>query len=65
MIPGALPTADRVVTPDTFDKNLQGRTTSAYVGGSGGNVTSGSSAGGPGHGQTPVPQGDYTSNFDF
>ena len=63
--PGALPTADRVVTPDTFDKNLQGRTTSAYVGGSGGNVTSGSSAGGPGHGQTPVPQGDYTSNFDF
>ena len=63
--PGALPSADRVVTPDTFDKNLQGRTSSAYVSGSGGNITTGHSSGGPGHGQTPVPQDQYTSDFDF
>ena len=64
--PGPLPSADRILTPDTFDKNLQGRiSTSAYVAGSGGNITTGHSSGGTGHGQSPVPQGEYTSNFDF
>ena len=63
--PGPLPSADRIVTPDTFDKNLRGRTSSAFVSGSGGNITTGHGSGGSGHGQTPVPQGDYTSDFDF
>ena len=63
--PGALSSADRVLTPDTFDKNLQGRTSSAYVTGSGGNVSTGQGAAGPGHGQTPVPPGSYESTFDF
>ena len=63
--PGALPTSDRIITPDTFYKNLQGRTSSAYVAGSGGNVSTGHAAGGPGHGQTPVPPANYSSNFTF
>jgi RNase P/RNase MRP subunit p29 len=63
--PGPLPSADRIVTPDTFNKNLQGRVASAYVAGSGGNVSTGQAAGGPGHGQTPVPQGSYSSDFEF
>jgi hypothetical protein len=63
--PGALPSADRILTPDTFDKNLQGRTSSAYVTGSGGNISTGQGAAGPGHGQTPVPPGNYQSNFNF
>ena len=63
--PGSLPSADRVVTPDTFDKNLQGRSASAYVQGSGGSVSTGQGDNGPGHGQTPVPRGDYNSDFKF
>ena len=63
--PGALPSADRILTPDTFDKNLQGRTNSAYVTGSGGNITTGNISRGAGSGQSPVPPGDYTSDFNF
>ena len=65
--PGALPSADRVLTPDTFDKNLQGRVSSAYVTGSGGNVTTGVQSRAGGNGQPSVPPGDYTSShtFDF
>ena len=63
--PGALPSADRVLTPDTFDKNLQGRTNSAFVTGSGGNVSTGNISRGAGNGQSPVPPGDYTSDFNF
>ena len=37
--PGGLPSSDRVLTPDTFAKNLSGRTSSAFVQGSGGNVS--------------------------
>lgn len=39
--PGGLPTANRVVTPDTFFKNTGGRKASAYVAGSGGQIESG------------------------
>lgn len=63
--PGGLPSVDRVVTPDTFDKNLQGRTSSAYVQGSGGNVTSGVVSSGAGAGQAPVPPANYNSDFKF
>jgi len=63
--PGALPSSDRVLTPDTFDKNLQGRTSSAFVSGSGGNTSTGYISRGPGNGQTPVPPGDYNSDFNF
>jgi|TARA_B110000261_G_C13089011_1_gene359110 hypothetical protein len=63
--PGSLASADRVVTPDTFDKNLQGRTSSAYIQGSGGNVSTGIISRGPGNGQTPVAPGDYNSDFNF
>ena len=65
--PGGLPSADRVLTPDTFDKNLQGRTSSAYVTGSGGNVSTGNTSRPGGNGQPSVPPGDYTSShtFDF
>jgi len=63
--PGALPSSDRVLTPDTFDKNLQGRTSSAFVSGSGGNISTGYISRGPGNGQTPVPPGDYNSDFNF
>lgn len=63
--PGALPSADRVLTPDTFDKNLQGRTNSAFVTGSGGNVNTGISNRPGGNGQPSVPPGDYTSDYAF
>lgn len=63
--PGALPSADRIVTPDTFDKNLQGRSSSAYVQGSGGSVSTGHGDNGPGHGQTPVPRENYNSDIKF
>jgi hypothetical protein len=65
--PGGLPSADRILTPDTFDKNLQGRTSSAYVQGSGGNVSTGNTSRVGGNGQPSVPPGDYTSShtFDF
>ena len=64
-VPGALPSADRVLTPDTFNKNLQGRTSSAYVQGSGGNVSTGNAARAGGNGQPSVPPGDYTSDYKF
>ena len=63
--PGALPSADRILTPDTFAKNLSGRTSSAFVTGSGGNVNTGNISRGAGNGQTPIPPGDYTSDFNF
>jgi hypothetical protein len=63
--PGALPSADRVLTPDTFDKNLQGRTSSAFVQGSGGNVSTGNASRPGGNGQPGVPPGDYTSDYAF
>ena len=63
--PGALPSADRVLTPDTFDKNLQGRTSSAYVTGSGGNVSTGHAGRPGGNGQSSVPPGDYNSTHTF
>ena len=63
--PGALPSADRVLTPDTFNKNLQGRTSSAFVQGSGGNVSTGNASRPGGNGQPGVPPGDYTSDYAF
>jgi hypothetical protein len=63
--PGPLPSSDRVLTPDTFNKNMQGRTASGYVQGSGGNISTGHITRGPGNGQPPVPPGDYTSDFNF
>ena len=65
--PGALPSADRVLTPDTFSKNLGGRTSSAFVQGSGGNVSTGNASRPGGNGQPSVPPGDYSSThtFDF
>ena len=64
-VPGALPSADRVLTPDTFNKNLQGRTSSAYVTGSGGNVSTGNASRPGGNGQPSVPPGDYNSDYTF
>jgi hypothetical protein len=63
--PGALASADRVLTPDTFNKNLQGQESSAFVAGSGGNISSGYIPGGTGAGQQPVSPADYNSNYDF
>ena len=63
--PGGLPSADRILTPDTFDKNLQGRTSSAYVQGSGGNISTGSASRVGGNGQPSVPPGNYTSDYDY
>ena len=63
--PGALPSADRVLTPDTFNKNLQGRTSSAFVQGSGGNVSTGNAGRPGGNGQPSVPPGDYNSDYSF
>lgn len=63
--PGALPTADRVLTPDTFSKNLGGRTSSAFVQGSGGNVSTGNASRPGGNGQPGVPPGDYSSDYTF
>ena len=63
--PGALPSADRVLTPDTFDKNLQGRISSAFVTGSGGNVSTGNAGRPGGNGQSSVPPGDYNSDYSF
>jgi hypothetical protein len=63
--PGALPSADRVLTPDTFDKNLQGRTSSAFVQGSGGNVSTGNASRPGGNGQPGVPPGNYNSDYTF
>jgi hypothetical protein len=54
-----------VLTPDTFNKNMQGRSASAYIQGSGGNVSTGHISRGPGNGQPPVPPGDYNSDFNF
>ena len=54
-----------MLTPDTFDKNLQGRKSSAYVQGSGGNISTGNSSRPGGNGQPPVPPGDYNSDYDF
>jgi len=63
--PGSLQSADRVLTPDTFFKNLAGRTSSAIESGSGGNISTGNISRGAGNGQTPVPPANYSSNFDF
>lgn len=63
--PGSLQSSDRVLTPDTFYKNLQGRTSSSFVSGSGGNITSGNISRGAGNGQTPVPPANYSSDFEF
>ena len=63
--PGALPSADRVLTPDTFNKNLQGRTSSAFVQGSGGNISTGSASRVGGAGQPGVPPGNYTSDYNY
>jgi len=68
--PGALTSADRVLTPDTFFKNLGGRKSSAFVGGSGGGINSGviNSGGGTSTGTGAVPDPNVTpknSNFKF
>jgi len=63
--PGALPSADRVITPDTFNKNLQGRLSTGYVQGSGGNISTGNTSRPGGNGQPSVPPGDYNSNYTF
>ena len=42
--PGGLPSANRVLTPDTFFKNTGGRKASAYVAGSGGQINSGTTS---------------------
>ena len=63
--PGGLPTADRVITPDTFAKNKGNRNCSAYVAGSGGNLSSGnvdSRAGGTGSGTGTAPRSNYSSS---
>jgi len=63
--PGALPSSDRVLTPDTFNKNIQGRTSSAVVSGSGGNISTGNASRPGGNGQQGVPPGDYSSDYTF
>ena len=65
--PGTLPSADRVLTPDTFFKNKGGRTSSSVVSGSGGGLQSGhqSTGGGTGSGQGTVPVDNYSSSFEF
>lgn len=65
--PGNLPTAERVLTPDTFFKNKGGRASSSFVSGSGGGLSSGhqSSGGGTGTGTGTVPVDNYSSNFKF
>jgi len=63
--PGGLSSADRVISPDTFAKNKASRACSAYVAGSGGNITSGnvdSRAGGSGTGTGTAPRSDYSSS---
>ena len=65
--PGALATADRILTPDTFLKGKGGRRRSAVVANSGGNIDTGHENHGGGSatgtGQTPVD--DYSPNFGF
>lgn len=63
--PGALPSTDRILTPDTFSKNLSGRTSSAFVQGSGGNISTGNASRPGGNGQPGVPPGDYNSDYTF
>jgi hypothetical protein len=66
--PGGLATADRIITPDTFAKNKGNRNCSAYVAGSGGNISSGnydSRAGGTGSGTGTAPSGNYSSSVDL
>jgi hypothetical protein len=66
--PGGLATADRVITPDTFAKNKGNRNCSAFVAGSGGNISSGnydSRAGGTGSGAGTTPQSNYSSSVDL
>jgi hypothetical protein len=67
--PGSLPTIDRILTPDTFQKNRTGgRANSVPVNNSGGSINSswgGERAGGPGSGtgQTPVPRTNYSPSI--
>ncbi len=65
--PGALATADRVLTPDTFLKNKGGMTRSAFVTNSGGSIDSGftTTSGGTSTGQGEPPRADYSSSFQF
>tara|TARA_E500000331_G_scaffold355275_1_gene410352 strand:+ start:173 stop:2638 length:2466 start_codon:yes stop_codon:yes gene_type:complete len=65
--PGALATADRVLTPDTFAKNKGGRKRSAVVSGSGGNISTGfeTTSGGTASGVGTTPVENYSSNFKF
>ena len=65
--PGALSTADRIVTPDSFLKNKGGIRRSAVISDSGGSLGSGfeRTAGGTGTGTGEVPKDDYSSNFKF
>jgi len=66
--PGGLPTADRILTPDTFFKNKGGRTSSAYISGTGGSISSGfggNAPGGTGSGVGTTPQANYSSNFEY
>jgi len=66
--PGGLPTADRIITPDTFFKNKGGRVSSGYVSGSGGSISSGyggNAPGGTSSGTGAIPKDNYNSNFEY
>lgn len=68
--PGSLPTANRVLTPDTFLKGQGGRSSSAFVNGSGGGINSGVTNTGGGTATGTGRQGDpnvtpRTSDFEF
>lgn len=69
-IPGPLPSADRVLTPDTFNKTIGGRASSAFVSGSGGSVNTGTTQNGGGTSTGTGARPDPTvtpgsSNFTF
>lgn len=54
---GRLPTADRILTPDTFAKGQAGITTSIRIGGTGGNITTGSEGSYGNDPETRLPDG--------
>jgi len=68
--PGGLPSANRILTPDTFFKNIGGRKSSAYVAGSGGQISTGVTANGLSTDSSGEPIGfvgndDYAGSPDF
>jgi len=63
--PGALPSADRIVTPDTFDKNFKAENRVDMYKAAAAIISTGNSSRPGGSGQTPVPPGDYNSDYVF